>query len=555
LCEIVFLCVYNHSVRPVALLTISTLIVGAQSKDVSIRSHAYIPPSSIFRAASNLVEAGLTVRDRQGQAIAGFHASDFEVLDNGVPQKIAAFSELRSDGKPPFPSTSASPNEVPSAPLPPPAPKFVTFFFDDAHLSSATMLFAVRGAHRFIAKGLEPGDNMSLVTTSGQGDLDFTTDAKLFAQKLDRLGSHTRVATGGACGSVDRDESYIVVYRLDYQVLEKAIALAKPCACGDEERENVCRPRALAAAESAASTNWEQTQSESVNTISALGFAAKKLHEVYGTRILILTSSGFLIRAGQPELEHFVDGAVKWNIVVHAIDAQGLEPVRGTAESRIAPLIQSLSWTPLEKLTEGTGGHFLKNSNDLAGAMDLAAHPDITYLLAFNPGAPDGKFHTLKIRFKSKRPESVQFRPGYDSPEDRKPETTARTAMDDAVFSGETITAIPAAVTASVENATIKIAVSVDVAHLGFTNGNGHHAQQIVFLTTLLDSNGAFVTGKESIMDLALSDERLASLRETGLHAVTTLNAPPGKYEVRTIVREAIKGALAASTIPVELHN
>lgn len=539
-----------------APLLLLPLLLRAQAplKEVSIRTHPYVPPSAILRAEANLVEAGLTVRDSRGHAIAGLHATDFEVLNNGVVQKITAFSELRTDGTPAAPGSSTGAEQVPAAALPPPTPKFVTFFFDDAHLSNADMLFAVRGAHRFIANGMKPSDWMSIVTTSGQGDLEFTNDASAFAAKLDKLASHTRPAVSFGCGAVDPDESYIVVHHLDYQVIEKAIALARVCACGDGEKENVCRPKAAAVAEGTANTSWEQTQAESVNTIFALGFAAKKLHEVNGTRVLVLTSAGFLIRAGQPEMERFIDGAVHWNITVHALDAKGLNPIRGGAESRIAPLIQANSWMPLEQLTAGTGGHFFKNTNDLAGAMDLAAHPEVTYVLAFNPGPHDGKFHTLKIRFKSKRPESVQFRPGYDSPRDEpRKEQTARERLDAAVFSNETLREIPAAVSVSPGSERVSVTISVDMNQLQFTTGNGRHGQQIVFLMTLLDPNGAFVIGKEAIMDLALTDEKLKSLQRDGLKAVASLTAPAGKYEVRTIVREAMKGNLAASTIPIDL--
>jgi VWFA-related protein len=539
--------------RAAAILTLFAL----QVKEVTIRSHPYVPPSAILRAEANLVEAPLTVRDKQGHAIAGLHASDFEVLDNGVVQKITAFSELRpnarNDVKAAKPAPSTPTEEVPAAPIPPSIPKFVTFFFDDAHLSNADMLFTVRAAHTFIARGLRPPDRMSIVTTSGQGDLDFTGDQKLFADKLDHLASHRRPAVGGGCGAVSPEESYIVVHHLDFQTMEKAIGLAMVCACGDGEKENTCRPRALAVAESAASSSWEQTQAQSIATIGALGYAAKKLHEVNGTRILVLTSSGFLISPGQPEMEKFIDGAVRWNIVVHAIDALGLNPIRGNGEGHTAPLIQSLSWMPLEKVTLGTGGHFFKNSNDLAAAMDLAANPEVTYLLAFNPGSHDGQFHMLKIRFKSKRPESVQFRPGYYSPAEPKIQPSARTAMDDAVFARQTLSDIPAAVMASVEKDTVTVTVALDVTHLGFAPANGRHAQQLVFLMTLLDPNGGFVTGKESIMDLALTDERLASLEKNGLKAIATLSAPKGAYQIRTVVREGMKGSLAASTIPVEL--
>ena len=71
----------------------------------------------------------------------------------------------------------------------------------------------------------------------------------------------------------------------------------------------------------------------------------------------------------------------------------------------------------------------------------------------------------------------------------------------------------------------------------------------------MLDPNGNFVAGKESALDLAVSDERLAWLKRDGLKAVVTLNSPAGVYQVRTVVREGINGNLAAITTPVEVRQ
>src|SRR5580700_10301744 len=68
-------------------------------REVAIRTHAYTPPSAILHVESTLVETGLIVRDSLGRTVGGLHVSDFEVVDNGVPRQITAFSELRSDGK------------------------------------------------------------------------------------------------------------------------------------------------------------------------------------------------------------------------------------------------------------------------------------------------------------------------------------------------------------------------------------------------------------------------------------------------------------------------
>ena len=50
--------------------------------------------------------------------------------------------------------------------------------------------------------------------------------------------------------------------------------------------------------------------------------------------------------------------------------------------------------------------------------MELAAHPEVSYSLGFTPAQRDGEFHTLKIRFTSKRADSLEFRPGYLSRKD-----------------------------------------------------------------------------------------------------------------------------------------
>jgi VWFA-related protein len=556
--------------RAAVFLTLYTLLLCAQTpvQEVVIRTHSYTPPSTVLHAESNLVESGLIVRDARGRAVGGLHAADFEVLDNKVPQQITAFSELRPDGQPNAPTVAAGsgklPETVPAANVPPAGRRFVTFFFDDFHMSIGDLAFVRKAAHAFIAKGIKPLDSMSIVTASGQGDLDFTNDAQLFAERVDHLGPHSQYVVPSYCG-VSPVDSYIVLHNLDGQIIEEAIGAAVKCAgCSEGDTPQGCRSKALAVATQLASSAWEQLQAQSLNTLSALRFAAQRLSGANGTRILVLTSSGFLLRPGvPPELQNFIDAAARWNIVVHAIGAQGIETrMTGPKDS----LRRSLFLMPLENIANGTGGHYYRDNNDIAGDMELAASPDVTYLLAFNPGSPDGKLHTLKIRFKTKRPESLEFRPSYFSSSSisaSEKALTARAPLDDAVFSKQTLHDVPATVTlAEVEpkdgpkddSIPVSIHITVDLNRLQFAIANGRHMQQMVFLMTLLDADGNFVTGKESIMDLALTDEKLDSLKKDGLKTVATLNARAGSYQLRTVVREGMKGALTASTTAVELR-
>jgi len=157
----------------------------------------------------------------------------------------------------------------------------------------------------------------------------------------------------------------------------------------------------------------------------------------------------------------------------------------------------------------------------------------------------------------------VEFRPGYLSRTDESEKAlSARAPIDDAVFSKQTLHDFAATVAlgaAAPKDGTkdgtvaVSIGITVDLNGLQFGTANGRHMQQIAFLMTLLDASGGFVTGKESIMDLALTDEKLAALKKDGLKTVATLRAPAGIYQVRTIVREGMKGGLAAQTRVVEL--
>jgi VWFA-related protein len=473
-----------------AALFAARLLGQSAVEEVAIHTHPYTPPSVVLRAESNLVEAGLTVRDARGHTVEGLKASDFEIFDNGVPQSITAFSELRSG-----PGDPAAP-----------AARFVTFFFDDLHMGfpgpggNFSLPFVKQAARAFAEKHLRPGDRVSIATTSGMEFLDFTDDARVFGAKIDKL--------------------------------------------------NLRAHRSL---------SREEYQAESANTLAALQAAAQRLSVMRGARVLIFISAGFVIYTGaandvQPEIDKVIDAAVRWNVAIPAIDAKGLSTMPGRL---VAPMNR-----PLREISDGTGAHLFENSNDLVGSMELAANPEVTYSLGFAPAVRDGRFHALKIRFTSKRGESLEFRPGYFSNMDDALEKkrAARAAFDAAVLSNENLRGIPVAVSlaggAPKDGAVpVSINVTVNLNGIQFVMDRGRHAQQLALLIALLDSSGAFVTGKESIIDLALSEAKLALLRRDGLKTVATIEAPPGVYQVRTVVREGVKGGLAASTVAVELRD
>jgi hypothetical protein len=76
---------------------------------------------------------------------------------------------------------------------------------------------------------------------------------------------------------------------------------------------------------------------------------------------------------------------------------------------------QSESNDTMAILAASTGGLFFHNNNDLdLGLREHCLLPEYSYSLAFvPPGAPDGKYHPLKVRLKQSGGYEVQARPGY----------------------------------------------------------------------------------------------------------------------------------------------
>ena len=93
---------------------LAVLALQTPTQEVRIRSAVYTPQPPTISVQTNLVELGATVRDNHGKFASGLQASDFEVLDKGVPQAIKFFAEQRTA---PGPGIHRTPRRVLHLPL------------------------------------------------------------------------------------------------------------------------------------------------------------------------------------------------------------------------------------------------------------------------------------------------------------------------------------------------------------------------------------------------------------------------------------------------------
>ncbi|HTX35903.1 MAG TPA: VWA domain-containing protein [Bryobacteraceae bacterium] len=529
---------------------------AADPAEVRIRSGPYAFPHATIAVQANLVEGGVTVRDRRGAAVGGLTAGDFEIFDSGKPQRITVFLEQRSG---PAAAAKAAPGTgapVESAGPPagaPPAPRSLALFFDDTHASRFDCRKSVEAAEKVLAEA-QPMDRIALFTGSGSVTEDFTTDREKLRAALARIKPHWTRNQLDSCVTMDPYQAYSIANYLDLFEKHRAVALAIGCNCQDGNPE--CVKVQPAWVQDAAENSWNMYKAGSQLVLEVLRIAVKRLAAMPESRILVILSRGFVTGGMDGQKDSIVNDALRAHIILNALNTEGLS----ASLARNLMLRQTVLEEMMAGVSSATGGRFIKNSNELTGALEtLSKPPEVSYLLGFVPTRePDDKYHALKIRLKNDHGYEVDARQGYWAEKVKPAAETAQRRIDDAVLSTRDITEIPATLLVKVpapkSRGAIVARVSVDPRPLRFLKKSGRSMQELTFVMVLENAAGEYLAGKQAVMDLALTPAKLASMQATGIKAVMSFPAAPGEYSLRAVVREAGQNRIAAATARFEIR-
>jgi VWFA-related protein len=353
-----------------ALLILFPAVVSAQP----------LPPSSgdqvTFKAETNLVLVPVVVRDSKGNAVGNLRKEDFQLFDKGKPQVVATFAveetseQVAQDRSLPdantAPANGGAANALDKAAMVIPE-HYVALLFDDLHfkignpdpppgyIGDAADMWYARDAARKMLKTLKPADRVSVFTSSGQVMLDFTADRARIEEALLKLRPGKpvlpTVANSGLAGRELED----------------------------------------------------QTQ----DAVKWCGNVVRRMSHLPGQRTLVFLSPGLLLQgtswSAVGDTMSLIDQAIRSRVVVNSLDARGLSPT----PLRIAGPFQEFQM----RVTDGTGGTYIRDANDLNGAMErLAATPKYIYVLGFSPQGikEDGSFHALTVKLVSGHKLDVQ---------------------------------------------------------------------------------------------------------------------------------------------------
>lgn len=567
------------------LLPAMSLAQSAAEPEVRVSASPYRLPPPLLHAQITLVPLEVVVRRADGSLVAGLTRQDFAVFDDGQPRALAAFSVQQRAAASPASPGSAAPGE---SAAPAPAPRAVGLYFDDVNTDNRDLGNARNAALRYLREDSGAHDRIAIFTASGEQGLDFTADHARLLAAVAAIRTHPRQGSSVVpCPRMTPYQAYLISDLNDIAALQAAVDEAAQCpgatptddATGQPLRELGLKGEwANESLLAQAQGTWALTEGVSEDTLSGLRAGIAALARQPGNRMLLIASGGFL-GVGytlEEKQDQLVQESLRAGVVINSLDAKGLytdgpgRPLSEASDSGTLPLstfifeetskmtVRQEQDAPLIKLAQSTGGLFFHDNNDLTlGFERLGMIPELTYELAFSPGAipHDAKYHKLKVRVASAGKVLVQARPGYFAP---PPDNSARAIaeqMDAAMRADTAQSGLAAEIGWKPAPGGERVYLRLDPTHLPFVEQKGRRRLRLQFVAGLFNQQGEFVTGKQGAMDLALTPATYQRLAAQGLGVNLDLTAPPGAYRLRVVAAELNTGHLFAATQPVILSK
>ena len=524
-------------------LCLATVATRAQQPSPSQPPQQQPPPT--FRVEVNYVEVDATVTDAAGKPVSDLTVDDFEVLEDGKPQKLTTFSlvniPIERAERPLF---AAAPIEADVQSNERANGRVYLMVLDDLHINPLRTARVKAAARRFIERHFGVNDLAAIVYTSGRSDAgqEFTNNRRLLLAAIDRFsGRKLRSST------LDRLEQYRSTQGMRQQ------------------GERVDDP------------NLAERGYQARNTLDSLKSLADFLSGVRGRRkAMLFISEGidydihdvFTNRDATTIIDasrEAIGAATRANVSIYSIDPRGLsamgeegievdsfpdDPSTGITSTSMLDELR-LSQDSLRTLSEETGGFAAVNRNDFDGAFERVVADNSTYyLLGYYPSNDrrDGRFRKIEVRVR--RPGlQVRSRKGYAAPRGRAPETrpagpNTSLAMRDAMnsplpMSGIGMSVFAAPFKGTAPNAAVAIAVEVDAGKFKYADKNGMAANDLEVGFSAVDAKGKAYPGERNTINLTLKPDTLARVKARGFRVVSQIDLPPGRYQLRVASAES----------------
>jgi VWFA-related protein len=546
----------------------------------------------VIKVTSNLVSVDVLVKDKKGKAVTDLKPEDFTVSENGVPQHIEFFdSTLTSENGAGRPGTTIVSTQ-PKPGTPSGLPRNIIALVLDGQTTELANLKRVReGIEKYIRERISDTDSVALFSISGGLQLlqSFTRDKARLIAAVDKAYTSSNVSKTAEARSLAQDIASIR-NKLSGAPTEVA-ASPSAGAAGSAAAEGLIAQHVLEQyMQLRSALSVQQTRP----VLAALAAICEGLRPVPGKKTLVMFSEGFVTPETLDwQLQTTIDIANRANVTIYIIDASGLTggtPTSGAlvAASPLAGISGDNSpesrrrvgggesvfditrqeglnrqQDVLYKISEDTGGRFIKNTNDIAVGLDrIDSEIRSRYTLAYRSTDSnfDGSFRKVKIEVR--RPDTnVVARPGYYaippnqivpfSPEDQKllanfssmeAHSTLPLAMELSPFrSREGYYVVP-------------LSFEIPPNAVQFDRkGDKQRLQLEVLAVVRNEGEDRILSRLGGNFDVALTAQQYESIMNDKISYRQDMQLEVGNYTVDLIVRDRLSGKVAAKREKLEL--
>lgn len=508
-----------------------------------------------LKVNSDLVLTNVVVRDsKTGELVTGLKASDFSVYENGKEQRIETFDYENVDMATPLSEATVSglaigqdlsgqKAVVVARPEDLRNHRLIVMFFDLTSMQPEDLDRAVAAAQTFLRTKLQPADLVSLVSLGDtlKVDQDFTSDKDALIRDVGIYnGSESQgFATGSTANSNQAEDT--TGYTPD-----------------EGEYNDLNTDRELFA----------------LRTVSQ---ALAKINE----KKSLLFFSGGIQRDGienQASMRATINAAVRANLAIYSVDTRGLEAIGPLGDASKGSLRGNAAYSGsavgnnmnanfatqevMASLSTDTGGKAFFDSNDFAPAFEqVQRDTSAFYAIGFRSTDParDGRYRKLQVKVK-RSGVKLEYRTGYYAPadfrhsgrEDREQQLNEQLASD--------LPATDMAVYLDTMYFRIDdnryfmpVSLLVPGSQIPFVKGGDKDKATLDILGEVIDEVKRPIGRARETVKLNLDES--VNARQKNIQYTTSFNLPPGKYQIKFVVRENQTGRMGSFLADVTLPD
>ena len=533
----------------IALILAAALLLSAQQPPPTP------PQGPTFRVEVSYVEIDAVVTDAEGKFVRGLTKDDFEILEDGKPQSVTAFSFVD------LPVRRAAAATVRATPVEPDVRsnegdfngRVIVLVLDDL-LVDAKRTQAVRAAAKqFINRFVSENDLVAVLNTGGSsaGSQNFTSNRELLIAAVNRF-------VGSRLTSVARTRM--------------------------EDLQN---------GGTGVDRDALQRSTRSRNALGRLKGAADYLAGVRGRRkALVWFTEGVDFNLDDPmeanapvvrdALSELIGTAQRAGVSFYGVDPRGIGagldenidinlPEKDfTTDLGMQSVFNEVRWTQgsMRTISNETGG-FVIIGGDINEQFGRVIDENSSYyLLGYYPSSDkkDGKFRSLDLRVK--RPGlRVQYRKGYTAPRSGtanrataaaagKAPVELRTAIESPIpIAGVPMRVFAAPFVGPSRKGSVAIIIEFAPQAFRFQQQGDAFIESLDVLIVPLNAAGKVLDGAHDQVPMKLSARSHDLVRTRGFRILRRLDLPPGRYQLHVGAQSTNSKAVGALTFDLEVPD